>query len=180
MLEWQYALTVGIHVARALEAAHAQHIIHRNVMPENVLISKSRPMIAKLGDLMLAKALDGVKAQAITRPGELVGDLVYMSPERTRESATVDTRSDIYGLGAMLYVLLTGRPPFEGKSMVETLTKIRQEDPVSPKKYQFEIPDAFQDLVLKMMAKRPELRYQTPTEVLKDLDRLAKFQGISL
>jgi serine/threonine protein kinase len=180
MLDWHYALTVAVHVARALEAAHEQHIIHRNVMSENILIPKGTSVSAKLGDLMLAKALDGIKAKPITRPGELVGDLVYMAPERTREDLTVDTRSDIYGLGATLYVLLTGRPPFDGGTLVQTLAKIRQEDPVPPKKYQLSIPDGMQDIVLKMMAKRPELRYQTPADLVKDLERLAKFQGMTV
>ena len=180
MLDWRYALTVGIHITRALEAAHAQHIIHRNIMPENVLITRATPMTARLGDLTLAKALDGIKAKAITRPGELVGDLVYMAPERTREGGDVDTRSDIYGLGALLYVLLTGHPPFDGGDLVETLKKIRQDAPVPLKKFQLSIPDLFQDIVLKMMAKRPDRRYQTPTDLLKDMERLAKFQGITL
>ncbi len=180
MLDWHYALTVAVHIARALQAAHEQHIIHRNVMPENILIPKGTPLTAKLGDLMLAKALDGIKSKPITRPGELVGDLVYMSPERTREDAAVDTRADIYGLGATLYVLLTGRPPFEGGTLIQTLAKIRQEDPVPPKKYQLSVPDGMQDIVLKMMAKRPELRYQTPADLLKDLERLAKFQGMTV
>jgi serine/threonine protein kinase len=180
MLDWRYALTVATHVTRALEAAHEQNIIHRNVMPENILIPKGPVLTAKLGDLMLAKVLAGVKAKPITRPGELVGDLVYMAPERTRDDAPVDTRADIYGLGATLYVLLTGHPPFDGGSLVATLAKIRQEDPVPPKKYQLSIPDLFQDLVMKTMAKRPEQRYQTPAAMLKDLERIAKFQGMTL
>jgi serine/threonine protein kinase len=179
MLDWRYALTVAVHIARALSVAHEQHIIHRNVMPENILIPKGVHS-AKLGDFMLAKALDGIKAKAITKPGELVGDLVFMAPERTRPDAVVDTRADIYSLGATLYVLLTGHRPFEGRTMVDLLTKIRQEDPVPPKKYQLAIPDAFQDLVLKMLAKRPELRVQDPTTLLRDLERIAKFQGMSI
>jgi serine/threonine protein kinase len=75
---------------------------------------------------------------------------------------------------------LTGRPPFDGGSLVATLAKIRQEDPVPPKKYQLSIPDLFQDLVMKTMAKRPEQRYQTPAALLKDLERIAKFQGMTL
>jgi pSer/pThr/pTyr-binding forkhead associated (FHA) protein len=179
MLDWKYALTVAVHIARALDAAHAQHVVHRNVMPENILIPKGPTPSAKLGDFMLAKALDGIKAKAITKPGELVGDLVYMAPERTRTDAAVDTRSDIYSLGATLYVLLTGHPPFEGTSMVEMLKKVRQEDPVPPKKYQLSIPDAFQDLVLKMMAKRPEMRVQDPVALVRELERIAKYQGMS-
>jgi serine/threonine protein kinase len=179
MLDWRYALTVAVQVARALEAAHEQHIIHRNVTPANILIRKADNE-AKLGDLMLAKALEGTLAQQITRPGQLLGNLAYMAPERTSEEKTVDTRSDIYGLGATVYALLTGRPPFEGSSLVDTITKIRTAEPAKPKKFQLSIPDLFQDIVLKMLAKRPEDRYQTPSELLKDLERLAKFQGMKV
>jgi serine/threonine protein kinase len=179
MLDWTYALRVAIQIAGALEVAHDHQVVHRNISPRNILVTKGDRPVAKLGDLMLAKALHGIKAKAITKPGEIVGELIYMSPERTREDGHVDTRSDIYALGATLYLLLTGRPPFDGGGFVATLTKIRQEDPVSPKKYQLAIPDAFQDLVLKMMAKRPDLRPQTMRQVVKDLEQIARFAGIT-
>jgi len=179
MLDWQFALKVGAHIAQALEAAHEKHIIHRNVSPESIMIRKA-DMVAKLGGMMLAKALEGIKAKQITKPGELVGDVAYMAPERTKSDVEVDTRADIYGLGATLYALLTGKPPFQAKSLVETIALIRQSDPVSPKKYQLSIPDQFQDVVMVMLAKRPELRYQTPAEVARALEKVAKFQGVSL
>jgi eukaryotic-like serine/threonine-protein kinase len=180
MVDWTYAVRVAVQIARALEVAHQLQIVHRNISPGNILVTRTDPPVAKLGDLMLAKALHGLKAKAITRPGELVGDLIYMSPERTREDGQVDTRSDIYALGATLYLLLTGRPPFESGSLVATLTKIRQEDPVPAKKYQLSIPDPCQDLVLQMMAKRPESRPQSPAAVIKELDRIARFAGITI
>ncbi len=170
MLDWRKARSVGLDVARGLEAAHAQHIIHRNVMPANIMIRKP-DYTAKLGDLMLAKAMEGLMARQITRPGELVGEIVYMSPERTREDVSVDTRSDLYSLGATLYTLLAGRPPFEGRTLVERVSQIRQADPLPPKKFQPELPDALQDVVLKAMAKRPEMRYQTASEMRKDLEK---------
>jgi serine/threonine protein kinase len=179
MLDWKYALAVGTNIARALEAAHAQQIIHRNVMPENIMIRKA-DRVAKLGDMMLAKALSGIKAKAITKPGELVGNLRYMAPERTKEEADVDTRSDVYSLGATMYSLLTGHPPFDAKSLIETIALIRQSDPVPPKKFQPEIPDPLQDLVLKMLAKRPELRFQTMAEVARALEKLSKNQGMDV
>ncbi len=123
--------------------------------------------VAKLGDMMLAKALEGIKAKQITKPGELVGDLSYMAPERTKSDVEVDTRADIYWLDATLYALLTGKPPFQAKTLVETIAQIRQSDPVPPKKFQLSIPDQFQDVVMMMLAKGPELRYQTPAEVVR-------------
>jgi serine/threonine protein kinase len=180
MLDWRNALRVAVHVGRALDYAHGQQIIHRNVAPPNILV-RAEDKVAKLGDLMLAKALDGVLAQQVTRPGELVGDVNYMSPERTRSSLDgVDGRSDIYSLGATAYALLTGRPPFADGSLVETITKIRKADPEKPKKYQMAIPDLFEGTVLKMLAKRPEDRHQTAAELLKDLERVAKYQGVQL
>jgi serine/threonine-protein kinase len=179
MLDWQFALKVGVQVAQALEAAHEKHIIHRNIAPESILI-RTKDKVAKLGDMMLAKAMDGIKARAITKPGELVGNVAYMAPERTRSDVEVDTRADIYGLGATLYALLTGKPPFEGKSLVETIAAIRQADPVPLKKFQLSIPDQFQDAVMTMLAKRPEQRFQTPAETARALERVAKFQGVTL
>jgi serine/threonine protein kinase len=179
MLDWRFALTVGAHIAQALEAAHEKHIIHRNVSPESILI-RTKDKAAKLGDMMLAKAMEGIKAKQITKPGELVGNIAYMAPERTRSDVEVDTRADIYGLGATIYALLTGKPPFEGKNLVETIAQIRQADPVPPKKFQLSIPDQFQDAVMLMLAKRPELRYQTPTEAARALERIAKFQGMAI
>jgi serine/threonine protein kinase len=179
MLDWRYALKVGAHIAQALEAAHEKHIVHRNISPESIMVRK-QDNVAKLGDMMLAKALDGIKAKQITKPGELVGDLAYMAPERTRSDVEVDTRADIYGLGATLYALLTGKPPFQGKTLVETIAQIRQSDPVPPKKFQLSIPDQVQDIVMTMLAKRPELRYQTPAETARALERVAKYQGVAL
>lgn len=180
MLDWHYAIRVAVQVARALEVAHDHHVVHRNIAPGSILVTGDDPPIVKLGDLMLAKALQGIKAKQITKPGELVGDVMFMSPERTREDAQVDTRSDIYALGATLYVMLAGRPPFESTSLVTTLAKIRQEDPIPLKRYQLSVPDACQDLVLKMMAKRPEMRPQTPGEVVKELERIARSSGVAI
>ena len=180
MIDWTYALHVAIQIAKGLEEAAKHHVVHRNISPSSILVTKSNPPVAKLGDIMLAKAFQGIKTQAITKPGEIVGDVTYMSPERTREDGGDDSRSDIYALGATLYLVLTGHPPFEGKSIVATLTKIRQEDPVPPKKYQLSIPDKFQDLVLCMMAKRKEDRPESPSVVVRDLERIAKFNGIVL
>jgi serine/threonine protein kinase len=180
MLDWRYTLRVAVHIGRALDYAHGQQIIHRNVAPPNILV-RSEDKVAKLGDLMLAKALDGVLAQQVTRPGELVGDVNYMSPERTRSSTEgVDGRSDIFSLGATVYALLTGRPPFADASLVETITKIRKAEPEKPKKFQMSIPDLFEGTVLKMLAKRPEDRHQTAGELVKDLERVAKYQGVQL
>ncbi len=127
---------------------------------------------------MLAKAMEGQLAEQITRPGELLGDLRYMSPERTYGTKTLDARSDLYGLGALVYALLTGRPPFDGATLVDKITRIRTAEPEKPAKYQMSIPDLFQGVVLKLLAKEPGARHQSATELLKDLERVGKFQNL--
>jgi serine/threonine protein kinase len=178
-LDWVHAFRVAVHIGRALDYAHSRHIIHRNILPQNIMIRTS-DKLTKLGDLMLAKALEGTLAQQVTRPGQLIGDVHYMAPERTREGVKIDGRSDIYGLGATAYALLTGRPPFEGDSLVDVITKIRQEPPEKPKKFQLSIPDLLEGIVLKMIAKRPEERYQNASDLLADLEKVATFQGVSV
>ncbi len=179
MLSWEYAFKVAVQTARALEAASEQNIIHRNVSPSSILIRKADQAV-KLGDLMLAKAIEGLDVEHITKPGEIVGDISYMSPERTVGPDGVDTRSDVYGLGATLYAVLTGRPPFEAPSLPALILKIRNDEPAKPKTFQLSINDMFQGVVMRCLAKRPEDRYQSPTSLLVDLNRVAKFAGITV
>ncbi len=179
MLDWRYALKVAAQVARALDAAHCKQIVHRNITPANILIRK-RDNLAKLNDLILARATEGMLNRQITAPGELVGDVRYTPPERTGDSAVVDPRSDLYSLGATVYALLTGRPPFEGHSLPETIAQIRTAEPVPPRKYQLAIPELFQDVVLSMLAKRPEDRPGSAAALLEALERTARYQGFVL
>jgi serine/threonine protein kinase len=179
MLDWRNAFRVGLHVARALQHIHEQSIIHRNVTPTNILLEATSKTV-KLGDVMLAKALEGIMQKQITRPGEIVGDVSYMSPERTRGPEDVDHRSDLYGLGATLYALLTGRPPFGGATLVEKITRIRQGTPEKPTKFQMSVPGQFEAVALKLLQKRPEDRYQSAADLLAELTRVGKFNGVSV
>ncbi len=172
MLDWRQAHRVAVHIGRALEFAHSHQVVHRNITPANVLIPSSNNQ-AKLGDLMLAKAMQGTLAEHLTASGELPGDIHYMSPERTHGPAGVDGRSDIYSLGALIYCLLTGQPPFQGFSPMETLTKIREAKLQPPRKFQLSIPAGFERIVLTMLARRPEDRYQHADQLLAELDRVA-------
>ena len=177
MLDWREAYRVAVHIGRALQAAYEHKIIHRNVTPTNIMRREGDQKIL-LCDLMLAKALEGTLAKQITQPGQLVGEVAYMSPERTRSGSDVDCRSDIYGLGATVYALLTGRPPFESNSLPELIHMVREEQPIRPKEFQMSIHDRFQDAVMHMLEKRPEDRYQTPAELLRDLDRVGTFANV--
>lgn len=179
MLDWRYGFKVAVHVARALAYAHGQQIVHRNVTPTNILL-QATDKVVKLGDLMLAKALEGAMAQQVTRPGQMVGDIVYMAPERTRGEEHADARSDLYGVGATVYALLTGRPPFQGATLVEQVAKIRNEQPAKPSKYQLSIPHPFELVVVKLLEKDPALRYQAAEELLADLDKVGKTKGVSV
>jgi pSer/pThr/pTyr-binding forkhead associated (FHA) protein len=176
MLEWTKALRVAIHVARALECAHEKGIIHRNITPTNILI-RAQDQLSKLGDLLLAKAIEGTQAQQITRPGEMLGELAFMSPERTIGSDKIDGRSDIYSLGATVYALLTGRPPCVGQSLLDTVLKIQQAEPEKPKRFQVFIPDRFEAAVMRMLAKRPEERFASATELRTELEEIARDQS---
>jgi hypothetical protein len=179
MLDWRHGYRVAVQVGRALAFAHGQQILHRNVTPTNIL-RDAPTKTAKLGDLMLAKALQGSMALQITRPGAVVGEVDYMAPERTRAAAEVDGRSDLYSLGATVYALLTGRPPLSGKTLVEKLTRIRQEVPARPSKYQLSIPPTFESVVMKLLAKKPEDRYQTAAELLQDLERVGRGHNVTV
>jgi pSer/pThr/pTyr-binding forkhead associated (FHA) protein len=176
MLDWRHAYKAAVHVAGALEYAHGESILHRNVTPTNILLEATSKTV-KLGDLTLAKAMEGILAKQITRPGEIIGAVEHMSPERTRGTEELDARSDLYGLGSTLYALLTGRPPFVGATLVEKISRIRQTEPEKPTKYQMSIPTQFEGVVMKLLAKRPEERYQSAADLLKDLARVGRFTG---
>ena len=178
MLDWRDAFRVCIHIARALNEAFEHKIIHRNITPENILV-RAEDKVAKLGDMMLAKALEGTKVEQITQPGQLIGPIPFMPPERTLGSSDVDCRADIYSLGATVYALLTGRPPVEGGNLPELVMKIRDEEPQRPKDFQLSIDDMFEGVVLRMLAKRPEDRYQAPSDLVTELERIAKFQNLA-
>jgi serine/threonine protein kinase len=176
-LPWRQALRVATHVSRALVFAHHHHIVHRNISPHSILV-RAADQVAKLGGALMAKALEGRQVVEVTRRGELVGQAGYMAPEQTTGiSADLDHRADLYSLGATLYALLTGQPPIKARSVIEALLKVRQEKPVSTRRHQPEVPEALDTLVLKLLAKAREDRYQTAGELLGELTRFAKAVG---
>ncbi len=116
--------------------------------------------------------------QRITESGELVGDLAYMPPERIEPHGGADCRSDLYSLGACLYTLLSGRPPFSGRGTVDLIERIRHDEPVPPSKFNLSVPGPLESLVLKCLAKNPEDRFRSPMEFREELSRVARFQGV--
>jgi serine/threonine-protein kinase len=168
---WPVALRVVLHVGRALAYLHARPIVHRNVAPANILLNTVDGTV-KLSDLMTAKAQEGKWARDVTQAGEILGHLSYLSPEQTVNANKGDARADLYSLGATAYALLTGQPPLVGKNFVETILKIRQTPPVPPRQIQPSIPAPFEAVVLRLLAKRPEDRFQSANQLLAHLQQL--------
>jgi serine/threonine protein kinase len=179
MLDWKHVWRVAFHIGRALQEAESRKIIHRNVTPKNILQRKS-DKVCLLGDLMLAKALEGAQAHAVTQPGQFVGDAPYLSPERTRDDVAVDHRSDLYGLGATCYAMLTGKPPAQGNNLSELILNIRSQSPAPPRQFQLSIDDKFEDTVLKLLAKNPQDRFQSASQLLNELERIGRCHNLKI
>ena len=179
MLEWKEVWRVAVDIGRALEEASRHEIVHRNVTPSNLLRRNSDKSFL-LTDLIFARALEYTDAQSLTRPGDVIGDLGYMAPERIFDSTCVDARSDQYSLGATLYTLMTGQPPYVADSIGELVQKIRDEEPKRPNKFQMSLDERFCDLVMQMIDKSMDARYATPTELILDLKRVGNLAGMSI
>ncbi|MBL8794412.1 MAG: protein kinase, partial [Planctomycetia bacterium] len=179
LVDWQHALRVGMHLAKGLEALHQHNVVHTKITPEAVLIN-STDKVAKLGGLSDARPVDLAREKP-ARAEEVLNYAGFAAPERARNAMYGDFRSDVYSLGATLYAMLTGRSPFESSSPVETLTKVLAPDltPARPKEFQFLMPDALEQVVLRMLSKKPEDRHQTAGEVLADLERVVKGQNVA-
>lgn len=176
MLDWRNAWHIAQGVAEALEFAHEAAIMHRNISPSNILV-RSADRCVKLGDLMLAKALDETGDERITRAGEVVGDLRYLSPEQLSGEQPIDARADIYSLGATLYAVLTGRPPFEGGTAAEIIRRVMTGAPEAPTRFHLAIPSQLEGLVLRMLSTRPEDRPESATRLRAELARVGQSCG---
>jgi serine/threonine-protein kinase len=162
------AVYVTLTCAEALGHAHEQNIVHRDVKPDNILITKAG--VLKVADLGLVKA-HGEEVQ-LTQTGTGAGTPLYMSPEQFRDAKRVDQRTDIYALGCMLYVMLTGKPPFEGETYVDLLDAKEKGKSTPARKLNPEVPERLDLMIDKMIAKKLEHRYQTCAELVKDLKEL--------
>ena len=155
------AVGIGLQIANGLEAAHANHIIHRDIKPQNILISKDGT--AKVSDFGIAKA-----ASSNTITANAMGSVHYISPEQARGGFS-DEKSDIYSLGITMFEMLTGRVPFNGETTVAIAIKHIQEEMPSPKEFVPEIPSSVASIVLKCCQKSPDRRYQNMAELIADL-----------
>jgi serine/threonine-protein kinase len=166
---WLLGVRVLREVTRALVFLHGKQIVHRNLTPENLLVCSVDGLI-KVGDLITAKAQEGKLAQDVTAEGHLVGDLRYLAPERTFGGPSAgDARSDLYSLGAVVYAVLTGRPPLEGKNTLDTIEKVRHRVPIPLRRLLPGVPSALDAVVTRLLAKEPEQRFANATDLLRHL-----------
>ena len=161
-------LTIGIHVARALESAHLEGIIHRDVKPENILFSGGE---ASLADFGIAKALEGAVNESTTSTGIVRGTPAYMSPEQASGERAYDGRSDVYSLGCVLYEMIAGVPVFVGPTAQSVLAQRLTRAPQPVRVYRPLTPVALQTVLHRALAVNPADRYQTAGELAVALER---------
>jgi WD40 repeat protein len=154
-------------LARAVHYAHQQDIIHRDLKPSNILLTgDGQPKICDFG---VAKLLAGSDLKTLS--GTLVGTAEYMAPEQAEGKTAAEPATDVYALGAILYEMLTGRPPFKGTGTLDTLNQVRQVEPVPPRHLQPLVPRDLETICLKCLAKEPRKRYATALSLAEDLRR---------
>ncbi len=168
ILSWKWAVNIAMQIASALELAHKNGIVHRDIKPHNIIITEDG--IAKVTDFGIAKA---VSNSTITAFGTTIGSVHYFSPEQAKGGFT-DAKSDLYSLGVVMYEMLTGKVPFDADTPVSVALKHMQEDPKEPIDLNPEIPSAVNQIVIKAMQKEPSARYQNATEMLHDLSKALK------
>ena len=160
-LSFKESASIAIQVARGIEAAHNKNIIHRDIKPQNIIISTEGKV--KVTDFGIAKA-----ASSNTISSDVMGSVHYASPEQAR-NGFVDGRSDIYSLGIVMYEMITGRVPFDGDTTVAVAIQHLQEEMTKPSTYAPNTPISFEKIILKCTQKNPDRRYQSLAELLVDL-----------
>ena len=165
-LNYDRAVTISLQIANALECAHKNGIVHRDIKPQNILVTEEG--IAKVTDFGIAKSTD---SGTLTNTSTILGSAHYFSPEQAK-GAMVDFRSDIYSLGIVMYEMVTGDVPFDGESPVTIALKHIQENPINPRIINPKIPDRYSEIILKCMEKDVNDRYSNVKELIEDLKKI--------
>jgi serine/threonine-protein kinase len=165
-LNWQDAVKITIQICSAIEHAHKNNIVHRDIKPHNILLTKDG--IAKVTDFGIARA---VTSSTITMVGSTIGSVHYFSPEQAR-GGFIDEKSDLYSLGIALYEMVTGKVPFDGDTPVAVALKHIQEMPVEPHKLVQNLPYGVNEIIMKAIQKEQNLRYQSATAMINDLNKV--------
>lgn len=173
-LSYEKVLDYGIQIAKALDCAHRNNIIHRDVKPQNILVTNDG--VVKVTDFGIAKSPN---SETITNTSRVMGSAHYFSPEQAKGNY-VDYRSDIYSFGVVLYEMITGRLPFDAESPVSVALKHIQEPVVPPIIIDEKIPENLNKLILKAMEKEPIKRYQSVKEILNDLLKIQKNAEVNI
>ena len=178
-LRGQHTLTIDDAVAivrgaaSALGAAHARGVVHRDVKPGNLFLVNHDPRRVKVLDFGIAR---GPGSRTLTVSGMVVGTPYFMAPEQARGETRVDPRADVYALGAVLYDLLTGRPPFANDNLMALLASILLDEPMHVQARRPSVPDALADLVMRLLAKEPERRPADGAALARELDAVGPLE----
>ncbi|SUY47299.1 serine/threonine protein kinase [Clostridium putrefaciens] len=167
-LPYDKVLDYGIQISKALDCAHRNNIIHRDIKPQNILVTEEG--VLKVTDFGIAKSPDSA---TITNSKKILGSAHYFSPEQAKGSY-IDATTDIYSLGIVLYEMVTGRVPFDAESPVSVALKHIQESPIPPKQIVQNIPESLNKLILTAIEKEPAKRYKTAKDIMNDLIKIQK------
>jgi len=160
------ALGIARDVATALGYAHERGVLHRDVKPENILLARGRALIADFG---LARAIGAADYTKLTATGVIVGTVYYMSPEQLREEPDLDQRTDIYSLGCILYEMLSGEPPFTGRTLTDVANRILRGPIPAVRRLRPEVPVAVDEAIGRALAKARADRFTAMSEMLAAL-----------